>query len=171
MPGRKGTERGQSVPTPTWWVTEARKRLAPIGGPKVTLKELAQRLQSEGYDITETMVIRCLHEDPKRRIGTLEAIEAISTYLDMPSCVFIAENMSQALAIRGALVQFEADVDQLKISAGVADRHTRRHPHPVDTEHESSGRQKAGNAGSMGKRGARAAAVRPGPIRRTTRAR
>ncbi len=88
------------------------------------LKQLAADLIKAGKPISEMMVIRCLHQDESKRIGTIEAIEAISDWFHVPRCVVIAENMAEALAIQGAvaIVGARADADRLKIPPDVRPR-------------------------------------------------
>jgi hypothetical protein len=115
MAAKKGP-RGRSVPCPDWWVQAVRAHL----GKERTIKALAKELDPKGDRISETMVVRCIHEDPDKRLSTLEVIEAISDHLGLPSCVVIARDQAEALAIRGAVALRKADADLVKIAAGVA---------------------------------------------------
>jgi len=82
----------------------------------VTIKDMSRDLVSTGQGISETMAIRCLHRDESKRLGTIEAIEAISDYLGLPSCVAIAESMLEAIAFHGAIQLVQAESDRVKIS-------------------------------------------------------
>lgn len=88
----------------------------------MTLKDLAALFAKEGKPISEMMVIRCLHEDETKRIATIDAIEAISQHFGIPSCVVIAENMTEALAIHGALALRRADADRARLTSGLPKR-------------------------------------------------
>lgn len=88
------------------------------------------------------MVIRCLHLDESKRIGTIEAIEAISDHLGIVRCVFIAHDELEAMALQAAVLLRQADVDRMKISAGVAEKTKERQGAGLYTEHGSSTRKR-----------------------------
>lgn len=112
MPGDKGWR----SPVPDWWVERARERL---GRRQLTLKTLAQALAAHGIAVSEMMVIRALHEDPTRRVATLETLNAISDALGLPRPIVVADSFELALELQSAVAFRAADADAIRIRAEV----------------------------------------------------
>jgi hypothetical protein len=99
----------------------------------VTKKKLARALIAHGRKISEMMVIRCLLDDDKERIPTIEAIDAISDALGIPRPVVVAESFEQAREIEAAVRFSIADADAMALAASVG-----RAAQVSDTEHLSA---------------------------------
>jgi hypothetical protein len=158
---RASGPRGSRSPCPEWRVTEANRRLAQHG---LTKKRLAKALAAHG--ISEMMVLRCLHEDPRRRVPTIEAITHISRALGIPMPVFVARSMEESRAIEAAVAFSELDAKTLAIATDVSDD-----GRDGDTDEEQGAAVQHRNTATMDGRRPRAPAARPQAVRRAPRSR
>ena len=108
--------RGSRSPCPEWWVAEANLRLERAGRTKRTL---ARALAARG--ISEMMVLRCLHENPVKRVATTEAIAAISDALRIPRPVVVATSIEQARELEALVALGEIDTRALALHDDVSD--------------------------------------------------
>jgi hypothetical protein len=127
-------------------------------------KALAQALRAKGLNISESMVVRCLLEDERRRIPTIEAIDAISAALGIPRPVIVAESIEQARELEAAVAFSEADAKMLALAAEVADQGD------DGAQTRNSGGTRTEHAAAVAGRGARASAARSRAVRRPPRA-
>jgi hypothetical protein len=154
-------------------VIEVNRRLAHH---KTTKKTLARALEQKGLGISEMMVIRCLHEDPERRIPTVEAIAAISAAVGIPRPVFVARSIEQARELEAVIAFGELDAKALAIASGVGDDGGNGGDGKRVPEAEQDGAAQGRGPGraataTMGGRGQRVEAARPQAVRRTPRTR
>lgn len=157
--------RGSRSPCPEWWVTEANRRLAHRG---LTKKQLAKAFASKGLQVSEMMVLRCLHDDPRRRVPTIEAIAHISDALGIPRPVVVAASIDQARELNAVVAFSELDAKALAIAADVSDD---RSNGVTDEGSDTAQRRNTRNAAPVDGRGPRAPKTRPEAVRRAPRSR
>jgi hypothetical protein len=87
---------------------------------------------------SQSAISRCITEDDKERIATLELIHAISHVLKIPIPVFVATNKLEALALQRAVLLHHEDLEAAATSAGVGDPTEFTQRGMLPTEHESS---------------------------------
>lgn len=157
---RNQSSRGSRSPCPEWWVAEANLRLERAGRTKRTL---ARALAAQG--ISEMMVLRCLHENPVKRVATTEAIAAISDALRIPRPVVVAASIEQARDLEALLALGEIDTRALALDDETSDdrRDARSHE-------ERDGRGTS-DAETVDRSRARPPSLRSPTVRRPSRAR
>lgn len=138
---------------------------------ELTLKGLAKAITAKGTELSEFQVIRCLHPDEKRRIPTLEAVQAISDYLQLPRPVVVADSELEALAIQGALLLRDVDSDQRKVSVRLPTSPTHRQTKIVDAPDASREGESEAIGGAVGRGGSKASSLRSRSVRSSSRAR
>lgn len=161
MSKKKGP-RGSRSPCPEWWVAEANRRLHVRG---LTKKKLAQMFSAKGIAISETMVIRCLLDDPHERIPTIETITGISRALGMPLPVVVAADIKQAMELDAVVAFSLHDAKMLAFATEASDEGG---DEETGADRDADHRR---DARAMDSGGPRAQAVRHPPVRRNPRTR
>ena len=151
---------------PDWWVIEARGRLKRRS---IDIKVLAGALKKSGQSISEMMVLRALHRNVKKRVASIETLEAVSDALGIPRPIVVAHSLAEALEIQSAVAFSAADATRLQIESEIA----RSEPLPYSGESDfdgDDGRNKRTTEAVVGG-GARIARGRSPAVRGTPRSR
>jgi hypothetical protein len=156
MPGKKGWR----SPHPEWWIDEARRQLKLRGHD---IKTLAVTLGLE-----YTKVLRALHRDPEERTVTIETLNAISDELGIPRPIVVAASIDDAIELRRRTLAKAADGVRRSVKGEILREYPLREE-ALSGSDGSDGRKTT--AGPVVKGRDRVAAVRPGSVRGTPRAR